>query len=668
MAAYYRATFADFVAADPDTVLGVLNRASGDDIFSTQFTKQIKAWQHEIASLKAVCMHLISKYPSGLDYSVLLEYRIPRRQKRIDAVLLAGGIIICIEFKTEDRVHTRHAQRQVEEYALDLRDFHEQSAGRVIVPVLVSARAPSEPNKNQVTSDDAVRNVRLANRGDLADVIAEVLSAESEIETPPIDAGIWDVSPYRPIPTIIEAAESLYANHDVREIAHSHAGATNLTRTSECLISVIRDAQRERRKVICVVTGVPGAGKTLAGLNVVHNAALRGENGRPGVFLSGNGPLVKIVAAAISKQHRQLRTGVRSTRVASTFIQSVHSFARFAIENPDIPPAENVIVFDEAQRAWNKAQNEKKTGRAKSEPTTMLSIMDRHSDWAVLVALVGGGQEINTGEAGLAEWGRSLESDFRHWHVVVSPQALNGDASVSGHKLFESGETEFPSIQIEPSLHLDIPLRSFRALQLTKWVEAVLGGDASTAREIAQGMKSFPMRLTRSLETARKWLRNKTRGLRRCGLVASAGGLRLRAEGIELSSGFRTGNRGIYESWFLAEPDDVRSSNQLEIAASEFECQGLELDWVGVCWSGDFTFDPSNNGWIYLNFSGPRWKKVQSVEDRRYLLNTYRVLLTRARQGLIVWIPNGSDHDDTRAPEPLDRTADHLLRCGLKML
>lgn len=668
MAAYYRGIFSEFVAADSDGILGALNRASSNDVFSTQFTKQIKAWEHEIASLKAVCARFVADDPSAAEWSVLLEYRIPRRQKRIDAVLLAGGVIVCIEFKTEDPIHARQGQRQVEDYALDLRDFHEQSRDRIIVPVVVSARAPSVPHEDRISTGDFVRPVRLANRDDLAAVIAEIVAADRNAQPAPINAAAWEASPYRPVPTIIEAAEALYADHDVREIAHSHAGAINLTRTSERLISVIGDAQRDRRKVICVVTGVPGAGKTLAGLNVVHNAALRGEDRQPGVFLSGNGPLVKIVAAAIARRHRLLLGGASVARTTSTFIQSVHAFARFAVEHPNRPPAENVIVFDEAQRAWNGAQNALKTGRAESEPTTMLSIMDRHPDWAVLVALVGGGQEINTGEAGLAEWGRSLASHFRHWHVVVSPQALNGDASVSGHRLFESDAIEFPSVQIEPALHLDVPLRSFRAVQLTKWVEAVLRGDAPAALEITQEMKRFPMRMTRSIETAREWLRKQTRGLRRCGLVASAGGLRLRAEGIELSSGFRTGNKHLYEHWFLAEPGDVRSSNQLEIAASEFECQGLELDWVGVCWSGDFTFDPSSNAWTYRNFSGSRWGVVRSSEDRQYLLNTYRVLLTRAREGLIVWIPRGSTSDATRPPEPLNATADHLALCGLKLI
>jgi hypothetical protein len=470
------------------------------------------------------------------------------------------------------------------------------------------------------------------------------------------------------VPTIIEAAEALFAGHNVREIAHSHAGATNLTLTSDKLVEIIQRAQQQRLKVACFVTGVPGAGKTLAGLNVAHNPVLRQQGRPPGVFLSGNGPLVRIVSAAIARDFkRRTKTG-GAERTTGTFIQNVHAFVRDALDKPDKPPAENVIIFDEAQRAWDAAHNEKKTGSEFSEPETVLSIMDRHQDWAAVVALVGGGQEIHDGEAGLAEWGRSLRERFCHWQVAASPQALVGDASVAGHRLFSDGNSSTVRIIHEPALHLDVNVRSFRAKRLAEWVEAVLAGDAAKARGIATDLREFPVALTRSLATARAWLRERARGLRRCGLVASSGAIRLRADGLELSSGFRQGNRDLYVHWFLDDPSDVRSSNQLEVAASEFECQGLELDWVGVCWGGDFVSDASAGGWVFRNFSGKRWTAVPNEIDRRYLLNTYRVLLTRAREGMVVWVPAGDISDLTRPRECFDPTAEFLLGCGLPLI
>jgi hypothetical protein len=324
-----------------------------------------------------------------------------------------------------------------------------------------------------------------------------------------------------------------------------------------------------------------------------------------------------------------------------------------------------MIVFDEAQRAWDARQNEKKTGKGESEPQTVLSIMDRHDDWAVIVALVGGGQEINVGEAGLAEWGRTIRDHFPHWQAAVSPAALGGDAGTAGHRLFSDNGRGSVEVLEDPSLHLDVNLRAYRVQMLTEWVNAVLAADAKRAGSLVGQLGDFPLALTRDLAVARRWLRDHTRGLRRCGLVASSGAIRLRADGLELSSGFRRGNRDLYVHWFLDPSPDVRSSNQLEVAASEFECQGLELDWVGVCWGGDLSMDSGLSGWEYRHFAGSKWQAVASPTDRAYLLNTYRVLLTRAREGTIMWVRPGDAEDQTRDAARFDRIAGYLRACGL---
>ncbi|HXD29756.1 MAG TPA: DUF2075 domain-containing protein [Pyrinomonadaceae bacterium] len=662
MPAYYASTLLDFTNDETNRVVGILTTKSADSGFINLKQRQTKAWQKQVDDLMTSCASLISDEADAVHWTILLEYPIPRRQKRIDAVLLARDLIFCIEFKTKAKVHNLQAQKQAEDYALDLRDFHSESRGRRIVPIAVASDAESVGQKSDGFFYDLVRPALMANARGLSQTILGAYQSQTDLNELPIDPRAWNESAYRPVPTIIEAAEALYAGHDVSDIAHSHAGDENLELTSQRIIELVKRAQERREKIACFVTGIPGAGKTLAGLNVVHNPALRREGRPPGVFLSGNGPLVKVIRTAIERDFKRRTDDGNPKRTTGTFIQNIHEFVRVESERSD-PPSENVIVFDEAQRAWNAEHNARKNDDERSEPEIVLSIMDRN-EWSVVVALVGGGQEIHTGEAGLAEWGRTLREKFPLWRIAVSPEALHGGTSVAGHKLFE-GEKPDSIICEDRAFHLDTARRSFRAQQVTEWVEAVLRGDANAAANIAQTLTEFPMVLTRSLEAARKWLHGRTLGLRRCGLVASSGGLRLRAEGLELSSGFRQ-TSGLYVNWFLNDPTDIRSSNQLEVAASEFECQGLELDWVGLCWSGDLTFDPKSGEWIKRVFRGNNWNDVPNEIDQRYLINKYRVLLTRAREGMIIWVPEGDSNDSTRPHEWFDSVYDLLVACGLK--
>ena len=665
MPAYYRSSVAEFIDDDPERIVGVLSTESAKTGFTDHKNRQTIAWEIQIEALKTACKELVDESDEFGNWAVFLEYSIPRRQKRIDVVVLARDVILCIEFKTEAKTHSLQARKQAEDYALDLRDFHEESRGRRIVPIAVATAADDIEHLLSGFYPDLVRPALMTNESGLARTISLVFRAETDATSEPIDANAWNLSAYRPVPTIIEAAEALYAQHDVSEIAHSHAGDDNLKVTSQRIIELIRRAQKRSEKIACFVTGIPGAGKTLAGLNIVHNPTLR-EGGRsPGVFLSGNGPLVKVIRAAIERDFKRRIGEGNAERTTGTFIQNVHTFIKDE-SDPDRPPHEHVIVFDEAQRAWNAIHSARKSKNvgARSEPETVLSIMDRQ-EWAVVVALVGGGQEIHSGEAGLAEWGRTLRERFPRWRVAVSPKALDGDTSVAGYKLFE-GERPDSIISEDPFLHLAVNRRSYRAQRVAEWVEAVLSADAVEAANIATKLNDFPLALTRSLPTAKQWLRAKTLGLRRCGLVASSGGLRLRAEGLELSTGFRQ-TRGLYVNWFLNDPTDVRSSNQLEVAASEFECQGLELDWVGLCWSGDLTFDHDRGEWFPRSFKGKGWRNVSDNSDRQYLINKYRVLLTRAREGMIVWVPHGEPSDSTRPPEWFDATAKFLQSCGLKV-
>ncbi len=661
MPAYYRSSLAQFLAADPAYVLGVITNKSSGSGFTDQKNSQLKAWALQVDILRPVVSELISAFQGAAEWGILFEYPIPRRQKRVDVVMLIGEAVFCMEFKIGDKKHQRSTARQVEDYALDLRDFHQQSHGRIIVPIAVSTHAPVSPLGHENRSEEHVSTVVTASAEDLLDKLLTCIRVfathDSQIE---LDA--WDRSIYKPVPTIVEAAEALYAGHDVREIAHSHADRQNLGLTCDRLVSWIQNAQSEKRKILCVVTGVPGAGKTLAGLNVVHDPSVREMLKGSGVFLSGNGPLVKIVSAAITRDFKKKQSAGDAKRTVGTFIQNVHSFIKHELPREDAP-TENLIVFDEAQRAWDAQQCLKKIERNESEPELIMSIMDRH-DWAVVVALVGGGQEINTGEAGLAEWGATLQRRFSNWEIAVSPHVLGANGSGTMQQFFADGHGEGLKVHQEPALHLNVSLRSYKAEAVSRWVDAVIEGNSVKASRIISQCKGFHLGLTRDLATARNWLREHTRGLRRCGLLASSGALRLRSDGIELSSGFRQGNKQLYVDWFLNDLDDIRSSNQLEVAATEYECQGLELDVVGLCWGGDLLYD-REKGWIKRKLVGSKWNAMKKPRDHQYLLNSYRVLMTRAREGLMIWVPKGDADDPTNLPAGFDSTAAFLQACGL---
>ena len=581
MPAYYSSKIANFLL-DPDTlVIGSLAEANTKANFLQLESAAIEAWRNELTLLRTALSEVIEAEPDAISWGMLLEFPIPRRQRRTDLILLARDVVFVIEFKL---THSDlSAIRQVEDYALDLVDFHEPSRNLVLVPVLV---APSIRLMRSAIQDSPqpVRSVEVCIPADFGKLILNAFRANTDPLRNCIDMLQWDRGIYRPVPTIIEAAQFIFANMEVREIAHSASGSHNLTDTVDALFNVMSTARQTKKKTICFVTGVPGSGKTLAGLRAVHDPRNGNELGTDPTFLSGNGPLVRILREALTRDfaRREKLSRQKVRRKVETLIQNIHSFAKYHWEeDPSAIPNERVIVFDEAQRAWNAERNQRKFNRPISEPAMILRIMDRHKDWAVIVALVGGGQEIHDGEAGLAEWGRALANEFPHWLVVASSEALRGGSSVSGAALFESGNATSAAIQENNNLHLRVSTRSYKSTAITEWSNAFLKGKLREANNVLLGVADFPIVITRSLSLARKWLHAQTRGTARCGLVASSGAARLRAEGLETSTAFH--REYPYQYWFLNSPEDVRSSNQLEVLATEFEIQGLELDWVGLC-------------------------------------------------------------------------------------
>lgn len=493
----------------------------------------------------------------------------------------------------------------------------------------------------------------VTNPTDLARLLDQVATSHSG---PALDADIWSRGRYKPTPTIIEAAQALYRGHDVQELSRSEAGAENLTRTSNCIETLIDDAKAHHKKVICFVTGVPGSGKTLAGLNIA-NLRMRSAGDEHAVFLSGNGPLVDVLRTALTNDAvEQARArGERFSRAAeerkaAAFIQNIHHFRDEALLS-SAPPVGKVVIFDEAQRAWNAVQTsrfmrEKRSqlSFSMSEPEFLLSVMDRHEDWCAVVCLVGGGQEINTGEAGIDEWLTSLQRSFTHWDVYGSHQLTHLP-------------TEHLAIKANGALHLATSIRSFRAEKLSDFVGAVVAGNADEARHLIDSLRDYPIVITRDLEQSKEWLRRHRRGTERAGLLASSNALRLKPYGIFVKAKVDP------PLWFLATFDDVRSCDALEDAATEFEVQGLELDWTCVAW--DANWRRTSNRWVAMAFRGTEWQRVSDPQRQMYIANSYRVLLTRARQGMVIFVPRGDEEDRTRSPEQYDLIFRFLSRCGL---
>jgi len=584
--------------------------------------------------------------------------------RRVDVVLIIGPLVFVIEFKVGEKTFDRSAIDQVWDYALDLKNFHEASHDASILPILVVTEAQACPPINLHADADKVYRPVLTNVASLRSALDMGMRAVIGII---LNAISWSKASYHPTPTIVEAARTLYAHHSVEAIARFDAGAQNLHVTSRRIEHLVDEAQITKQKYICFVTGVPGAGKTLVGLNL---ATHRREVGRPthAVFLSGNGPLVAVLREALTRDEfvRRKKRGERPRKSeigesVKAFIQNVHHFRDDGLIDSG-PPIEHVVIFDEAQRAWNLKQTaafmlrkKKRPGFSQSEPEFLISYMDRHKDWAVIVCLVGGGQEINVGEAGIGAWLTALNQRFPHWQMFISSKLTDSEyaAGKALELVRERARTNF-----DKDLHLSVSMRSFRAENVSAFVKALLDCEKEKARETFEKLASrYPIALTRDLGVAKHWIRSHARGTERFGLVASSKAMRLKPYAIDI----RVSVDPVH--YFLNEKDDTRSSYYLEDTATEFQVQGLELDWVCVTWDGDFRFNGS--GWNYHDFRGARWCNISNADNRTYVKNAYRVLLTRARQGMVVFVPPGEASDPTRSPAFYDSTFNYLRELGI---
>lgn len=655
--AYYSTPISIFLSRSENDIIGTLSSASEYPVELTQ----LKAWQDEIRILKDT----LSIYQG----SIYLEYSIPRMGKRIDVLLVIQSVIFILEFKVGEKEFHSYSIDQVWDYALDLKNFHETSHDKLIAPILIATQAKRPYSTISITpQNDQLLIPILSNSESLLNTIQSVLDFCQSDES--IDIQNWEKGRYHPTPTIIEAAMALYNNHSVENISRSDASAINLSQTSDAVSKIIRYSKEKSEKAICFVTGVPGAGKTLVGLNIA-TTHINKEDELYSVFLSGNGPLVAILQEALARDKvkraqdkgEKIKKGTARSDVKA-FIQIVHHFRDEGLRDVS-PPIEHVALFDEAQRAWTLEQTAKfmkeKKGRSDftmSEPEFLISCLDRHPDWAVVVCLVGGGQEINTGEAGISEWIEALERSFPDWRIYISDRLA--DSEYNAENILKKIKHR-PKVDYSESLHLSVSMRSFRAENVSLLVKQILDLDIESAKLTLKELNDkYPIVVTRNLTKAKQWLKSKARGSERYGIVVSSQAQRLKPYAIDVKSPIDPIH------WFLDGKEDVRSSYYLEDVATEFHVQGLELDWACVAWDGDFRY--SSNGWEQYSFVGSKWNHINKSERKLYLKNAYRVLLTRARQGMVIVIPSGDNEDPTRNPDYYNSTYEYLKSIGFEEL
>lgn len=644
---YYSSSITSFKSDPIENVLGQL--LISDEFETTDLQKN--SWRKEIEILK----DQLASVSSG---DITFEFTIPRIGHRVDVVIIANGIIFLLEFKVGDNEYRKSTKDQVMDYALDLKYFHEASSNKYIIPIIIPTEAESLSLQLNVM-DDKIAKVICCNKSNIGQSISKIINTLPACE---MTMAEWINSRYAPTPTIIEAAQALYRNHSVTDISRNDAGAENLTETTEKINNIIEQCKTAKKKAICFVTGVPGAGKTLAGLNIA-NSRHQFEADEHAVFLSGNGPLVDVLQNALAKDKakRENITIESALRETKAFIQIIHKFRDDALTS-DIAPVEKVTIFDEAQRAWDEDalsdfMNRKKgvSNFHQSEPEFLISIMDRHKDWSVIICLVGGGQEIYKGEAGIEDWFKALKKGYHNWEIYLSDKMI--DYEYLGNSTIEE-LLKGRQYNIVPELHLGVSLRSFRSGCLSAFVKCLLDNKKEEANILYQKLKeTYPIVLTRNYETAKKWVKSISRGNERYGLLASSEGKRLRGIGIWVPSKID------HVGWFLNGKENINSSFYLEVAASEFKVQGLEIDYGLLAWDADFRYE--NNSFGYYKFRGESWNHINTEYGKRYLKNAYRVLLTRARQGIVVFIPEGDVEDETRKKEYYDGTYRYLKEIGI---
>ena len=647
--AYYCNSIPGFIDDSSTNIVGQLVK------HSFEINKdQSDAWENQISELQKRLEEC------QMEGDIIFEYDIVRLGKRIDVILLIRHMVFSLEFKNGKNVFTAQDAQQAEDYAIDIKNFHKESEDLYVCPILIAtAASPYHKTQSSDCYPDKQIHLQRENIETLVPKISEL--AQMYGDDGEIDFDKWFNSPYYPTPTIIAAAVEAYSSHNLSEIAQSEAGQDNIDQCEEKINAVIEYAKINKKKCVCFVTGVPGAGKTLVGLDVVAKN-LDKKDDDLSVYLSGNGPLVEVLREALKRSVKVQKKLNRETEAAiNALIQSSFAFKKDNASHHR-PTAENILIFDEAQRVWNQEKMTRKHNdplMAVSEPHLLYSIMDRHQDWAVMICLVGLGQDIYDGEVGINEWFRCGIEDFPEWELFYSPAIFSQveDKNIDKKMIMSCDRCHTMS-----ELHLKTSIRSFRADKQCQFIDSLLDNDSQKAKETYQLIsEKYPVFITRDYEKAKKWVKAQVRGSQRCGVLACSSAQRLKPEGIYVPTGIDVKN------WFLAPSDDLRASNMLEVVAREFDVQGLEIDWSIVCWDADLRRNSKNSDWDYYSFRGTKWMHRNKPEQQRYLVNSYRVLLTRARQGMVLFVPLGvnPEEDSTRDSTYYDAIYKYLHSCGI---
>ncbi|OVE81271.1 hypothetical protein BVY04_03620 [bacterium M21] len=649
MNAGYSATVEGFLNQDANAIVAILCDKSQSIISREEPARFTSQWQGKIKLLQETLGQL--RGCSGWDrWHVYLEYPIPWTVKHIDVVLLARDLVFAMEIRTDAEEYDQDDIWLVEDFCLQLRDYHPMCDHRTLVPVLVATKAPSTAT-HHTKRQDFVQQVFLSNEERLLQLLGYVVESYTDL-SPDVDAEAWEKADLRATPSLIEATQALFAGEHVNEALLLHGDADGLP-AEKFVVDLIKQAKANKEKIVCFMHGVPGSGKTLTGLSVARKT--------DGLFLSGNAPFVSVLQRAILENHhdQEIPNMVEKRQETKEFIRELYDFFDKHYGG-DIEPPSNVVILDDAHRARDRHHFPKKYIRQRTEAGMLLDIMNRPTDWAVIVALVGDGSLINTVEAGLPAWRESLIEDFPAWKIVAPLRLFGRGEAELDEQLFDQIPDQLV-VEQDEVLQLNSNLRPHRTRYLSEFVNAILDHQPEAAKQILQDhMGYYPVFYTRDLDAARTWLRETRRGNRKIGLIASTGAKRLKAHDLNVPE------RLPIEHWYLGPPEDVRSASHLETASRERFMQGLELDWSCVCWGADLRHDSAV--WQYNRFHGSAWMLEEDEEAQDVIRNRYRVLLTRARQGMVIWLPEGKQDDPTRQPDFYDHTVAYLEACGIPQL
>ena len=684
MSAWYESDTPNFLLDTTDIVVGKLSQIAAQEGWETPPAQEAE-WNASVNILKEtlcnkqnerlIALQDALSDPRTAEYTdVILEYDFRRRGLRMDCILLAPGLVVILEFKRNKP--TAADRDQVMNYAINLREFHEvtQKAinddGMMLAPVVVTTASnttiQSEIKFHEPPWNNVLANSPVTDAAQLADLLTLLL--ESRTSTSIIDRYNWVNSRFKPSSSILDAAVSLYGQHEVSAITE-HALPTEYIKYCVTeLISAVEETRRTSSKRVIIISGAPGAGKTLVGLQLLFATP-------KSVFVTGNAPLVDVLHLALKNSYKEknaanqlkIPSGYKRAHVkqlidlATFSIEKAHRFLKTRSSNATRGD-ETLVIFDEAQRTYLKGRSVADKKLSKDEAQLVIETLERDhkGQGLAVVCLLGHNQAINTGESGISSWFRATEN-VPGWSFQISDTTLNLPNLFEQTTELDKWKTHNKRLNLEYG-HLDHSLRFYKNREIEQWADKVIIQDQQAAEELAEKLKKedSSIYITRNLKRATEWARRHRTGNERAGLIASSQARRLIAEGIHVLPQ----SDSKIAHWMLAPSGDIRSSNMLEYAQNQFQIQGLELDYTILCWDADFRY--TDGQWQAHKISGAGWQKQKKDAELEFRKNSYRVLLTRARKGMIIFVPKGdlSLCDETRAPEFYDDIYAFLIKCG----